>query len=415
LDLRAVSNAHATIATMTTRHGRPSQVRPRPPSTGRPAPSKVRARHPAPGRLAAHRRVDNTRRLALPFRLLFVAAVVGLGAGVLFAATGGVGRVADALGSTLTGFVQDLTATPLPSDLPPELAGAPVIEQPDEPYTNQATIDLVGTIPDDAAGVGANRIRIYVAIGEQDPGIVTEIPVGRTARFVVPGVNLVEGSNAFSATIVSSAGESEASPVVTYIFDATNPRIVVDSPANGAVVNARSASIEGETQPRSEVRIWNATSNLTVSGAADENGRFAIALPIVVGQNDIGVTVIDPAGNVGHLVMAVLKGNGKLTATLAASAYSIKISKLPERIQLTVTVTDPDGRPLEGARVTFALAVPGVPAVTSKTMVTAGDGTSSWTTTIPKGATTGQISATVVVQTSRFGETTARTVITLER
>ena len=83
--------------------------------------------------------------------------------------------------------------------------------------------------------MSANRIRIYVAIGEQDPGIVTEIPVGRTS-VRRPGVNLVEGSNAFSATIVSSAGESEASPVVTYIFDATNPRIVVDSPANGAVV-----------------------------------------------------------------------------------------------------------------------------------------------------------------------------------
>ena len=400
---------------MTTRHGRPSQVRPRPPSTGRPAPSRAKARPPAPGRLAAHRRVENTRRLALPFRLLFVAAVVGLGAGVLFAATGGFGRVADALGSTFTGFVEDLTSTPAPSELPPELANAPVIEQPDEPYTNQATIDLVGTIPEDAAGVSANRIRIYVAIGEQDPGIVTEIPVGRTVRFVVPGVNLAEGSNAFSATIVSSAGESVASPVVTYIFDATNPRIVVNAPANGAVVNARSASIEGETQPRSEVRIWNATSNLTVSGAADENGRFAISLPIVVGQNDIGVTVIDPAGNVGHLVMAVRKGNGKLTAVLAPSAYSIKISKLPERIQLTVTVTDPDGRPLENARVTFALAVPGVPAVTSKLLETAGDGTASWTTTIPKGATTGQISATVVVQTSRFGETTDRTVISLEK
>jgi hypothetical protein len=333
----------------------------------------------------------------------------------MFAATGGVGRVADALGSTLAGFVQDLTSTPSPSELPPELAGAPVIEQPDEPYTNQATIDLVGTIPENAAGVGANRIRIYVAIGEQDPGIVTEIPVGRTVRFVVPGVNLVEGSNAFSATIVSSAGESVASPVVTYIFDATNPRIVINSPANGAVVNARSASIEGETQPRSEVRIWNATTNLTVSGAADENGRFAISLPIDVGQNDIGVTIIDPAGNVGHLVMAVRKGNGKLTAVLTPSAYSIKISKLPERIQLTVAVTDPDGRPLEAAKVTFALAVPGVPAVTSNTLETAGDGMASWTTTIPKGATIGQISATVIVQTTGFGETTDRTVISLER
>ena len=115
-----------------------------------------------------------------------------------------------------------------------------------------------------------------------------------------------------------------------------------------------------------------------------------------------------------HAVIAVLKGSGKLVATLSASAYSISLSKLPERIELTVSVTDPDGRPLESARVTFALAVPGVPAVTSKTLETGGDGTSSWTTTIPKGATAGQISATVIVSTSRYGDTTDRTVITLK-
>jgi Bacterial Ig domain len=409
------SMTHATIPPMTTRHGRPSQVRPRPPSTGRPAPAKSRTRAPAPGRLAAHRRVETTRRLALPFRLLFVAAIVGLGAGVLFVASGGIGRVAEGLGATLAGFVDDLTATPVPSVLPPSLAGAPVIEKPDEPYTNQPTVDLVGTIPEEATGQLGNRIRLYVAIGEQDPGVVTEIPVGQTIRFVIPEVTLVEGSNAFSATIVSDAGESEPSPVVTYVFDPTIPRIVVSSPRNGAVVNAKSVSIEGETQPRSEVRIWNATSNLTVNGAADENGKFAISLPIVAGQNDIGVTVIDPAGNANHAVIAVLKGSGKLVAALSASAYTIKLSRLPERVTLTVSVTDPDGRPLEGARVTFSLAVPGVPAVTSKTIKSAGDGSASWSTTIPRGATKGQVSATVIVKTSRYGETTDRTVINLAK
>ncbi|HEX5015511.1 MAG TPA: Ig-like domain-containing protein [Candidatus Limnocylindrales bacterium] len=364
--------------------------------------------------MAAHRRVENTRRLALPFRLLFVAAVVGLGAGVLFVASGGIGRVADALGSTVTGFVDDITATPVPSEVPPELAEAPSIEKPDEPYTNQPTVDLVGTIPEDAAGVAANRIRLYVAIGDGEPGIVTEIPVGRTTRFIIPGVSLSEGTNSFSATIVSSAGESDPSPVVAYVLDTAIPRIVLSKPANGSVVNAKSATIEGETQARSEISIWNATTNETVTGAADENGKFSISIPIVAGQNDIGIQAIDPAGNANHDVIAVSKGSGKLAAQLAASAYSIDIDKLPERIELNVTVTDPDGRPIEGATVTFALAVPGVPAVTSKALKTGGDGTATWRTTIPKGATVGQISATVIVRTTKYGDTTDRTVINLQ-
>jgi hypothetical protein len=90
------------------------------------------------------------------------------------------------------------------------------------------------------------------------------------------------------------------------------------------------------------------------------------------------------------------------------------MSKLPEAVELTVTVTDPDNRPLDGARVTFALAVPGVPAVTSKVIRTGSDGRASWKTTIPKGATKGDISATVIVQTEDYGETTDRAVIALQ-
>ena len=56
--------------------------------------------------------------------------------------------------------------------------------------------------------------------------------------------------------------------MVTYVFDATIPRIVLNSPKDGAVVNAETASIEGETQPRSKILVRNATSGLTVTGAA---------------------------------------------------------------------------------------------------------------------------------------------------
>jgi hypothetical protein len=401
---------------MTTRRdGRPSQVRPRPPSTGRPAPAKVKARAPAPGRLASHRRVERTRGLALPVRLLFIVALVALSGGVLFAATGGVGRIADAVGSTLTGFVTDLTTNPSPSPSIGVLSGAPSLEKPDEPYTNQPTIDLVGTIPGELTGSNDNVIRIYVAIGDQDPGVVTELPVGRTPRFVVPDITLVEGSNAFTATVVGPAGESEPSTPVTYVLDATIPRITLSSPKNGAVVNAKSVLLVGKTQARSAMRIRNASTNAIVTGAADENGNFSIALPIGAGTNDIGITAIDPAGNENHLVLAVRKGSGALTGTLAASTYRIRVSKLPERVTLSVVVNDPDGRPLEGAKITFSLAVPGVSAITSKTILTGGDGVARWSTTISKGATTGQATATVIVKTTNYGQLTDRTVITIAK
>jgi hypothetical protein len=402
---------------MTTRRdGRPSQVRPRPPSNGRPAPVKIRPRSPAPGRLAAHRRVDRTRRLALPFRLLFAVAVVALVGGVLFAATGGVGKVAAGLGSTFSGFFADLTATPVPSVAPSDLSDTPLLEEPAEPYTNQPTIDLVGSIPAAIVGSSDNQVRIYVALGDQQPGIVTQVPAGRTPRFVVPRVALVEGTNAFSASIVGPTGESERSPVVTFVLDSTNPRITLSSPKNGAVVNAKTVLIVGETQPRSEMRMRNASTNLVVTGQADANGDFSISLPIGTGTNDIGVTAIDPAGNEGHLVLAVRKGSGALAATLTASVPRIRLGSLPERIRLTVVVSDPDGRPLEGANVTFTLAVPGISIIKSKTIKTGGDGTATWSPTIPKrGADVGTAHATAIVTTSKYGQTIPQTVITIAK
>jgi hypothetical protein len=357
--------------------------------------------------------VERTRRLALPFRFLFLVGVLSLGGGVLFAATGGLGKAAEAIGSTFSGFVADLTATPLPSVSPLSESTTPLLDEPAEPYTNQPTIDLVGSIPTELVGDANGRIRIYVALGNQDPGVVTQILVGKTPRFIVPGITLIEGTNAFTATIVGPGGESEPSPVVTYVFDATKPRIVLASPKDGGVVNAKSVQLVGQTQPRSQMRVRNATTNATVTGQADGSGNFSLILSIGDGINDIGITAIDPAGNENHLVLAVSRGSGALLASLSGSASKVSLSSLPARTQLTVVVSDPDGRPLEGANVTFSLAVPGVTAITSKTIVTGGDGTAIWSTWIPKGATTGLASATVIVKTSQYGETTDLTVMTI--
>lgn len=351
--------------------------------------------------------------MPFPIQLLFVAAIVALGGGVLFVASGGLGRVAAAFGSTFTGFVEDLTATPVPTSTPTALGDSPVLEEPTEPYTNQPTVDLVGRIPDELVGSQTSRIRIYLAIGEQDPAPLTEVPIGRTQRFIVPGVVLVEGPNAFSATIVNDGGESDPSPTVTYVLDATKPRIVLSAPANGAVVNAKSVKIEGETQSRSNIQVRNATSGAIVTGQADENGNFSLILPLLAGTNDIGVTAVDPAGNENHAVTSVTRGTGVLAASISASASKIRQSSLPSTLELAASVADPDGKALEGARITFSLAVPGVPAVTSKTIQTGADGVARWTTTIPKGATTGQISAVAIVKTAAFGEITDRTVITI--
>jgi hypothetical protein len=91
----------------------------------------------------------------------------------------------------------------------------------------------------------------------------------------------------------------------------------------------------------------------------------------------------DPAGNVTEAKLTVRRGSGKLTVTLSASTYEIKRSKLPESITLYATATDPDGRALAGADVTFTLSMPGIPTVTVDTKTSA-TGKASFKTTSPR-------------------------------
>jgi hypothetical protein len=400
---------------MTTRRsGRPPQVRPRPPSTGRPAPVKVRPHAPAPGRLASHRRIERGPGIALPFRLLLIAAVVALCGGVLILANGGLGTIAGAVGSTFTGFVTDLTRTPEPSAPDPVAADAPSLEAPDEPYTNQPTVDLVVTVPAAVAGQEDTVVRIYVAIGKGEPGIAIETPVGDLRQFIVPGVTLNPGPNTFTATIVGPTDlESDASAAITWILDKTKPKITLSAPKANQVVNAKTVQVTGMTQGRSAISIRNMTTNATVAGASDTKGAFSIAAPIGNGTNKIQVTVTDPAGNVNATTVTIRRGTGQLTANVTPSAYQIKRSRLPEEVTLTVLVLDPDGRALADAQVTFTIAVPGVSVITSSALTTSSTGRASFTTTIPKGATTGQASLTVIVQTADFGDTTDRSAFTI--
>jgi hypothetical protein len=406
---------HGTIRAVTTRRGaRPSQVRPRPPSSGKPVQAAVRSRPSQTTRLSTHRKVERGPGIAWPFRLLLVAAIAALGVGVLLAASGGLGRVAASIGSSFGSFVSNITATPLPSVAPIDVADAPVLAAPDEPYTNQGSIDLVGTVPDAVVGDGQSRIRIYVALGDQPPGIVTEVPVGDTTQFTVPGVKLATGTNTFTATIIGPTDlESDASAAVVYVLDKTKPRVTVSSPKNNAIVNGATVRIVGQTQGRSSLSVTNATTAKTVNGAADAKGTFSVVVGLRTGANTIQISATDPAGNAFTATLTLRRGTGKLTASLVASDYSISRRSLPEPVTLAVVVTDPDGQRLSGANTVFTLTVPGLPVIVSPEVLTDGNGRASFTTTIPKGATKGQAKVTVMVNTTEFGYTSDLTVINI--
>ena len=399
---------------MSTRRGsRPTHVRPRPPSTGRPAPVKVRPRQPAPGRVTTHAPIRRSSGVPLLGRLALGAGLLAIAAAVLVVGAGGLSTVAGTIGDTIGTFVRGVTSTPVPAATPVTVAEAPSIESPTEPYTNQAQVDLVVTVPAHLAGSPDYVVRVYLALEDQAPAPIDELPLAPTPRMIVP-VTLSDGINDFSVTLIGPAGESESSPLVRWILDTNPPGIKLAAPRDGAVINRQAVTLEGRSQARSTIIARNEKTGDSITGTAAADGSFSLSLPLTTGSNALRISVTDPAGNASDLELTVSRGSGKLRASLSASSYSIRLKDLPSTIRLTVLVDDPDGVPLGGAVATFTLSIPGIPTVTGEATTDA-SGVATFETKIPSGAKVGGGSAAVLVRTEEFGDTSDDTPVTIRK
>ena len=355
--------------------------------------------------------MQRSRGLPLIGKLGLIAAVALLSVGVLYLGAGGLAKVVSGIGSALGGFVVSVTATPTPRPSVEPISDAPTLQEPTEPYTQESTVDLVVTVPPDVVGDPNQRIRVYLALKDQSPAPIQEAPLAATRQTIIP-VELTKGVNDFSVTIVGPGGESAPSAVARYVLDQAPAKITIISPIEGAVVNGEAVAIVGKTQGRSTLIAHNAANGSSIAGTAATDGTFSVSVALGTGINEITINGTDPAGNTSELVLTVRHGNGKLTATLSATAYRISVAKLPQDLTLRATVSDPDGNALVGAAITFTLSIPGIPTV-SGDAVTDADGRAEFTTSIPAGADPGQGSAAVLVSSDQFGAAEDYTVITI--
>ena len=257
-------------------------------------------------------------------------------------------------------------STPTPAavgrgDQRPALArSSPRSRTPREP-----TVDLVVTVPSDVAGdpdhADPGLPRAQGPGAAPDPGGAAR----RAPQTVIP-VELTKGINDFSVTIVGPGGESDPSPVVRYVLDQAPPKITIYSPKNGAIVNGTAVEINGKTQARTTLLARNAANGSSVSGQrAAADGTFTLSL------RDLDRRQRDHDHRHGP-------GRQRPRSARSSSARLRQADRrrsarpptgssgrdLPEAITLTAAVTDPDGKPLAGADITFTLSIPGIPTVT---------------------------------------------------
>lgn len=362
--------------------------------------------------MAATRAPEPARGMPLVARLALLVAVVALAAVVFSTVTGLLPRVVSQIGTTLAGIADTVVPTASPTASLTPISAPPTLVAPARAYTNQPTATLVGTVPLEVVGRDGFLVRIYIALPDMEPVAVRDVAVGETPSFVAENLPLEPGRNDVTATLVGPGGESETSPVVTYVLDRSKPKVTVTAPEEGATVNGETATITGKTQGNSVVVARNEANGTSVTATADSKGAFSLDVTLRSGINGIALTATDPAGNVGSAVLTVLRGSGSLEIGLSASAYRISATRLPRTIVLSARVTNPDGNVLSGELVSFTLSIPGVPVITGDD-VSDGSGMATFQTIIPAGATVGSGLATAFVITADFGEASARISITL--
>jgi hypothetical protein len=340
---------------------------------------------------------------------MLVFAIVALGVTVFYTSTGGIGSLVASVSRTVSAAAGSLIATSAPSATPNAISDPPTVIPPDQPYTNEATVDLRVTVPSSVIGKPGERVRIYLGLSGQAPAPIEEVAVGQTAELSVQ-VDLTKGQNNFSASIVGPGGESELSPVVTYVLDQDPPNITLTSPKNNATVNASTVKISGKTQAGSTVIVRNQTNGTsTTTTAAD--GTFSVSLGVDRGQNNLTLTSTDPAGNGASASVVVFGGSSSMTARLAASTYRLKAGQA-QNVTLSVVVTDPSGRAVSGAQVTFSLTIPGLDPIQATT-TTDSHGKASYVAKVGSGSTAGAGLAAVLVTTTKYGNASDQMAITV--
>lgn len=367
-------------------------------------------------RLTPYRRVERRRGLSPVVKVLLAVPVALLSVVILLAASGAVGPavsgVVKGFGGLLTS-VSTVVSSPAPTGTP-GIPDAPTIVQPQSPTTNVAKVDVTVTVPASVVGLDGFSVRLWVTVPDQEPDVLTEVPVGPTSVLVIPGVQLVKGANNLQATVLGPGGESELSPIVTWTLDQSRPAIRITSPRDNSSTTAAAVTIKGKTQGGSTVLFKNELIGATGTAQAGDDGLFQVALAIDPGINPITITATDPAGNPNTMTLTVRGGSGSMQVALTGTAYRFTAKKLPRTVSFTVAVTGPDGARIAGAVALFTVSVPGLEAIVSSETQTDANGTATFTTRIPKGALPGGGLASVLVTTRNYGQATDRQVLTVE-
>ena len=202
---------------------------------------------------------------------------------------------------------------------------------PDGSFTNNATLNIAGTVTDNVGvqGVTVNGASITINADNTFSQVFT----------------LVTGTNTITTVATDKAGNT-TTDIRTIILDQTAPVILFTSPVDNSITNTADLTIAGTVDKTAMVTVTLNGGNpvpLTVTG-----NSFSLPIMLVYGQNTIVVNATDLATNSGTASRTVTFDN--VGPALAVTNPAQDIATNQSSIMLQGTVNDL----LTGATVTIS-------------------------------------------------------------
>ena len=271
---------------MTTRRGaRPTHVRPRPPSNGRPAPTKVRPRAPQPGRVATHRPIVRGAGLPLVAKVALMASPSwrsGPACCTWRSAACGPSPAVSGRRSRASSTTSRRRRRPTPSIL--TSATRRCWPRPTSRTRTRAKVDLEVTVPGALVGSTDSRIRVYLALQDQPPTLIAEHPDLRHD----PQERHPDGSSRRASTTSWCRSSDRAGSPTRRRSSATsstprNRRSRSRRPRTTRRSTASRWTITGKVQARSTLIARNADNDTSITATAESDGTFKLTMALKTG------------------------------------------------------------------------------------------------------------------------------------
>ena len=193
---------------------------------------------------------------------------------------------------------------------PPAAPAVRILEPAEGLITNLAQVTVKGTVSDPVATLRVQGTAVAVN------------PDGSWSTSLAPA----EGPLTITAEVINSAGQT-STDARHLVIDRTPPRIVPDGPVPD-FTRLTQLPLAGKVVDATSCQLWIQEAATVLTGPP-ATARFSTSVALVEGSNSLGFRAVDAAGNVGTLVLTVVRD---------AQGPGLTLDPLPPDGECTLTV-----------------------------------------------------------------------------